>query len=247
MSEYLDIHALADGELAQPDRAAMEQRVAADPNLRRELEAVTELKQTVKTKVDAATCHKTWANCTQRLKELEKKRKAELFVGKYAWAMCCTIFALIIGAGLMNRNFGGSQVGTGDVARMMASLAPFSQRVPNNNVQDMGQWLKDLAGAPVTVETSGLRPLAHSQGVVDERMVNVFQMADNAGPLTLIVINGAERVNGCEPMVGHSEYSAGMIGRTNCVSWTDSKVGLILVGDRPHEQLGLIAERIRIR
>lgn len=246
MKDHLDLHALADGELSAAERTEVEARLKTCAVSSKTYESVQNLKTVVGEKVEPVTCLKTWAKCTERLDELEKRRKAERFVSKYAWSMCAGIALMIGFVGVFNRAAGGSHVATGDVARMVAGLSPLSQRAPQDRSVDMSQWLRDVSqGAPVGAQANSLQPVSYSQGIVDNRFVTIVNFQDVAGQVSLVIVKGAERVDGMTPQVGRSSYNAGQIDQMNCVSWTERGFSLLLVGDRPHEELGRLADTIR--
>jgi hypothetical protein len=246
MSDFIDIHALADGQLCDEERAKVAARLENCKVSKAEYDAVVSLKTVLKEKSPEHTCIRTWKNCTTRLDELEKKRKAESFVSRYAWAMCGTIFAIIVGAGLLNRN-AGQEVAAGDVARMVAGISPFTRNASVDG-QDMGNWIKDVSrGAPITVETGSLKVMRWAQGIDNGRPFTVLYCVDEKGPINLLIIKGADRMSGFEPMVGNGPYWSGQIEMMNCLSWVDKDYAFILVADRPCEEMCKVAESIRLR
>lgn len=245
MSDYLDIHALADGELTGAEKAAAEERLRTDPACAAEYQAVSQLKASLQERCNTVSCEKTWSACQGRLNELDKKKQAESFVGKYAWAMCLAIFAIIISAGFYNRQLGQSRVGASEVAKLMSGLGPLSK--PASQSQDMRSWIQSVsAGAPVNTER--IRVLQYAQGH-DElgRSATAFQLADLRGPFTLVVVKGVSEVAGGEPMNTRGAYFAGQIDNMNCLMWTDNGFALTLVGNRTHTELSEIADAIRLR
>ena len=85
MIDRLDIHAYADRELAPEEMARLEKEIAASPDATRELDAIHGLKNCLQTKVEQADCARLWTGCIGRLNELDKVKKAEYFVGKWAF------------------------------------------------------------------------------------------------------------------------------------------------------------------
>lgn len=244
MSDFLDIHALADGELGAEERKAAEERLAGDPAANAEYQAVLSLKSTLRERLPEVDYADAWESARDRLSEVERAKAAERFVGKYAWAMCASIFAVIVGAGLMNFSKGRT-VSTGEVARISAGL-PLSRSVPQP--QDMGSWIKDVSqGAPVSLDPGHLKVIEYAAGIDEDRYVSIFKCEDGFGPVSLIIVKGANEVSGGEPVGEHSQYMAGTVQMANCLSWSDSGFAFLLIGNRSHEELRRLAEGIRLR
>lgn len=244
MSDFLDIHALADGELSADERHAAERRLASDSAANAEYQAILSLKSTLRDKRADIDSAEIWESARKRLDGIDRARAAERFVGKYAWAMCTGIFAIIVGAGLMNFSKGRT-VSTGEVARISAGL-PLSRSIPQP--QDMRSWIKDVSqGAPVSLDPGQLQVMEYAAGIDEDRYVSVFKCKDNFGPISLIIVKGANQVSGGEPIGGHSQYMAGSVQMTNCLSWSDSGFAFLLIGNRSYEELRTLAEGIRLR
>lgn len=139
----------------------------------------------------------------------------------------------------------GRTVSTGEVARISAGL-PLSRSVPQP--QDMRSWIKDVSqGAPVSLDPGQLKVVEFAAGIDEDRYVSVFKCEDNFGPVSLIIVKGANQVSGGEPIGGHSQYLAGSVQMTNCLSWSDSGFAFLLIGNRSYENLRTLAEGIRLR
>src|SRR5688572_18589792 len=123
MSDWLEIHALADDQLSDEERARANARLEGCEKSRAELAAIHAVKDVLGTRRDAVTCEETWQRCQRRLDELDKTARIEGFVGRYAWALCGAFLALIIGVGMLNRSSGS--LAADDVPRIAAGLTPF--------------------------------------------------------------------------------------------------------------------------
>src|SRR5688572_11364387 len=113
MSDWLEIHALADEQLSAEEKAQAQERLANSEKSQRELRAIQAIKEAAASRRDTVTCEQTWKRCQRRLDEMDKVHRIEGFVGKYAWALCSVLFIGIVGAGMLNRNrtsFGASEV-----------------------------------------------------------------------------------------------------------------------------------------
>ncbi len=83
--------------------------------------------------------HDGWKRCVKRLDDIDRSRKAERFVTKYAWAMSLCVFLLIVGAGSWNR-LTGQHMGAGDVSHMASLLSPLVH-TENPQSGQVGKWL----------------------------------------------------------------------------------------------------------
>jgi anti-sigma factor RsiW len=234
MSDYLDIHALADGELSGEDLLRAKERIANDPAAKAEFETVQLLKTAVGTKTAPIEFGQAWRASLARLDELDQRKRVEGFVSRYAWGMCASVFMFIVGMGLYNRQLGG-QVGTGDVAKIMSGLSPLSR--PVTEPQDMSAWIRPTNRVTVKSFAEGIDQFG--------RQVTALGIEDAAGPMTLVIVKGADRVSGVEPMVGHASVYAGRIGDANCLMWTQSGLSYTLIGPRSHEDLSSVAANLQ--
>ncbi len=246
MTDYTILHALADGELSGPDKATAEELLRTDPIANAEFQATVAIKKTIASKNQIHVDPKSWQAAVGRISELDKRKKAEGFVGKYAWGMCTIIFALILSTGLM-RHFKGSPVGTGDIAQYAAALQPFSRDVKNTG-QDMRSWIRDVSyGAPIQIDPGFMTVHRYAQRIEENRSTTFLLCSDSIGPMTLIVVKGANGISGAEQMAKQGNYLIGQIGNSNCICWSDSGFVITLFGNRPYEALAKVAEGIALR
>lgn len=89
--------------------------------------------------------------------------------------------------------------------------------------------------------------MAYAEGHYREHPVAMIQLSDREGNLALVVVRGAGRLEGGEPMLGYSGYQSGQIDTLNFVAWQDRGYSLMIMGPRPHEDLRSTAESIRLR
>ena len=92
------LHALADDELSADDRRKVEADLAQDPEAAKVLSSILAVKQAIASHVKPVECEDEWQRCRKRLDEMDKARRTEAFVGRYAWVMCTGLFAFIVGA-----------------------------------------------------------------------------------------------------------------------------------------------------
>lgn len=242
MKDWLDIHALADGQLEGEQRASAEALVASSPECKAEFESIRFIKSTLQGKAETYHSSATWAACRQRLVELEKRRRVESFVGRYAWGMCGIFLAAILGASFMNRANPDPELATGDVAKIVSGMAQLS---PNRNApEDMRSWIKNK---PVTLDFGNLKPFYWESGLVKGRKVTRFAVADGKGTFSVVVVQGDEELEGGEPMTVPGNYTAVRVEGGNGVTWHDKGFTLLVVGPRSQDEVLTLAESIRLR
>ncbi len=242
MSDWLDIHALADGQLDGEERRRAEERCASDASSAAELRSVQTLKDTLRYKAEPQTCAKTWSRCRDRLAEMDRARRVESFVGKYAWGLTSLFLVAILGAALFNQSAGPRELRTGDVAKLVsgvAQIAPTREAMP----EDMKAWIRN---APLRLEMNGFQVQMLDQGVWQGRHIARFRLVDRAGALALLVVRGVDSIDGVAPLAGRSGYFAGTMDSMSCVNWLDQGVSLSLVGPRSFEELAIVADSIRL-
>jgi anti-sigma factor RsiW len=235
-NDRLDMHALADGELAGEALLAAQRKKDESRELRAEYESVIALKGALQ-KVEPQTSPQAWQKCRDRLGEFEKRSAVEGFVGRFSWALCTIFFALILGAGLFNRAFDAGGIRTGDAARMLSGLAPVSQPAESAPVE-MSAWIRPPQG-------SEIRVTGYAVGRQNGHPVRLLHFEDARGRFSVLAIRGVNRVEGVEPMLEHRAYSAGRLNGTNCITWSDEADALFLVGERPYEELARLADQMR--
>ena len=103
MSEYLDVHAMADGQVDAEQAKAIEVAMQSDPKLRSEFDSVQMLKQALQSHCKGVHCEDTWSACQGRLAEIEKADRVTGFVSKYAWQLCGSFVLLVLVAGMWTR------------------------------------------------------------------------------------------------------------------------------------------------
>lgn len=236
MSDWIEMHALADGQLEGDAKARAEAAMASSPAMKAEYEAVLAVKNAV-SKVDPATCVKTWEKCRARLDEFQKKEEVESFVGRYAWGLCSIIFVVMLAGALFNR-MRPDQVRTGDVARVLSGFTSSMARGSANPGDEMANWIQSRDRNTLTV-------LQSQPAWVNGFPGTIYQLQDRSGPLVYVTVRGVERVEGVEPMLDDQTYSVSKINGTNCLTWQSGSQANLLIAERSYEDLAKTAETLR--
>jgi hypothetical protein len=229
MNDWLEVHALLDDQLPAEDRARVQERINTCPLTQAEWRAVREIKTILVEKCVQPDCDEVWLACSQRLIQIEKAKKAEHFVGKYAWALCASFCAIIVVAAGYTRMNGGN-LRPGDLAGVDASLVSIS--APRSQTpSDQRDWLQQNLSKTMHPTPSHLTVLRGAIGhLPDGRRVSEATLEDSAGDLNLFVVERANKVDDVEHV--DARYSGGRIGDKNCITWTDSGNAYLLAGDR---------------
>ncbi len=92
MIDPLALHALADGEISMSEALRLTRDVEAEADVVAELRAIEFRKLLMKEKVEERS-DQAWRRC--RAADIDKARRVEGFVGRYAWALCSVFFLVI--------------------------------------------------------------------------------------------------------------------------------------------------------
>lgn len=244
--DALDIHAYADGQLDSSLKPEVGARLESDPQARAEYESVVTIKRLLTEKCVPAPNDELWKACRKRLDEIDKTRKVEGFVSRYAWGLCALLFVGIIGGGMLYRRNGQATLYTGDVPSLASALAPISlpqSQEPN----EVRQYIREkTGGAPIEFSSGALQLISVMQGEREGRKLSMFNFADREGTLSLLVVPGTVHVDGLN-LTEEGRYCHGVIGTMYCVSWVDDGFALLLIGKRDTNALQRIASNFRIR
>ncbi|MBL8061316.1 MAG: hypothetical protein JNK63_11475 [Chthonomonas sp.] len=221
MSEFLDVHALADNEADASTAKAVEEAMQRNPQLRSEFDSILLIKQTLQGHCKGVHCEETWSACQDRLAQIERSDRVTGFVSKYSWQLCGSFVVLVLFAGLWTRSTNQSRSLDPSQVPTIAGFSPMSSS---------------------TADEFGFRKYLSEwqlQGIfrtnVDGRAVWRYDMVDGRGPFQIFVT----------PNVNHIEGACRReVQGLNCYSWVHKGAQFIVVADRDHAELEQIAQRI---
>ncbi|HMS54063.1 MAG TPA: hypothetical protein PKA27_01560 [Fimbriimonadaceae bacterium] len=234
MSDRLDIHAYADGELGTNE---FESRLN-DPTVQAELDSIRAVKSAV-SKLESVNDKEAWQSCVSRLNEIDRAAKVNTFVGKYAWAICSVFFVFIFGAAILNRVQPNNRIGTGDLAYMASSLSPLAGSGGNTQ-----RYLEQLGGTRPALNPEKLTVNGAAYAVINGRPVTRFDLMDAEGPLVLLVTR-ADELDGFEQKDPGECYRWSTVNGRRCLSWCEGGYAVALFGDRDANSLEGAAALIR--
>jgi|GEM_PF-1247037 len=237
MNEFLDLHALADGELDTEQAAALKLRIAADPKLRREHEAILNLKDFVREKSLKFESEESWKACVGRLNEIDRSSKVTGFVNRYAWVFCGTLFAVIVGARFLVKDVRGDSVRAADIGHIFPASAP---QAPVDAGQI--QYYKDMLKIGHIAANQVRLVAPPTQSVVGDGIpITRFNLSDEQGPMQLYVVQAQVNFEDVHPLTANPDVSEGVIagaGRSiNCLIWNTNGRTLVLAADRQESDL----------
>lgn len=231
------LHAYVDGELTADERAQVEAAVRTQPSLALQIDAIRRQKELLG-RLPEVDCADSWAACRARFTEIDKTKRIEGFVGRYAWAMCafvlCTIFV-----GAMLRRANPNAVRTGQVAAAVSGLSfPFpsadskralanSQVPEERNVATLGQ-----------IAIVGMAELES-----DGKLMRCVKLRDAVGTFDFVIVYGAAKIEA--ENTAEDGYLRGQANSQNCIAWWREGAAFFLMApNRTHEELIAIAGMI---
>ena len=245
MTEPTQLHALADGELAPQEAHALREALKADPRSAAEVDAVLNLKEFLAKNAARHADEEVWRGCVRRLDAIDRSRRAEGFVGRYAWALCGVMLVFILsGTGLAMRNVRGDSARPADLARFLGSPAPITER----NRMDSRLYEAILGQAGRNLRSEGRsRSTCRNGGTVDGFPAQRFLLRDRGGDLMLTHVGGLLDLQDTEALPSNPEIAFGIVDGTNGLVWHRGVDTWVLSGDRSVEALDQVATRLGAR
>ncbi|MEZ0324411.1 MAG: anti-sigma factor [Fimbriimonas sp.] len=235
MIDPLELHAYADKELDRESEDRVRRQLQDCSASQAELETILGLKATLTKHCESHDCKDQWKACVGRLDELDKVKRTESFVGKYAWALCGLFFMFIFVGGIATRLSSSNGMGSPDLARAVASLgqpiSPSSQQP-----KEVRKWLDSLVGKAselISPENVIIGPVA--TGEIDGYRVSQINMRDGKGNLALLLMNADLDISDMPSWT--QDLKVGKLQGVNCLIWNDQGYTLVFAGDRPYDQL----------
>lgn len=245
MNDWIQMHALADGELDDQAKAQATELAQKDPACNAELQTVQALKSLLQTRCCCSPPPTLWTQTRKRLDAIDRARKADSFVGRYAWALCGVFLVMLVGAATTNRLAAKRSVHAGDMAEMASSLSPLA--LPSGSAPKLVHDFVSnvLRDAPVTPEPVDLTLRSVAEGIIDGFRVARLTFGDQKGTVALIVVKNADEVQGVHEDRQVDGYRVGKLNSLHVVSWIEGGYALFVVGQRSPEELCRIADALR--
>lgn len=229
MTDFELINGLLDSQLSPEDTAKAQDLLKGDPELRKHFDALSNLKSNLGDKCQGIHCEETWQNCRARLSEIDKADNATIYISRYAWQIAACLFLLIMSVGFYNRK----------IARIhpmeVAPIAADSSLIP--------QGIRDLFGGSAAASQNRLQLTGYGRGELQGHLVEKVTLRDSQGDMALFLIHEGGGMDGTYPSnIKNFEYT--QVQNKNCVTWQQNGNSMMIVGDRSHEELQEVAQRI---
>lgn len=241
MIDPIKLHAYADGQATPDEIAEIESRLKDCSASRAELEAIRSFKECVSRHPHSSDHSECWKACRGRLDEIDRSRKTEKFVSKYAWAFASGIVALVVLTGVARRGATTPSMGSADLAQIMSQLGTGSRKQVNPREEAVATEM--LRRSRLVLQDDRLRAVGVSEAVCDGMLVRRVTLQDGTGRMALLDLPSEARMDGLEPISGSTMLS-GQLDELNCVVWPMGARTLVLVGDREISDLAQIATQI---
>lgn len=243
MSDWLQIHGLVDGELCPEEKAIAEERLKTCVKSQAEYEAVQALKETLRSKCSVEDESEVWSKCKARLDEIDRVKRVEGFVGRYAWVLCCLFFFTILVGSSVSRTK-GPRIYSGDVVRASSGFTPLPQ--PSSQAANEQQrWVRGIFDGVEPVKTRDLTLVGGAKGFLNGLPVTRLDLADNKGALALFVILGDKSLE--EAGVSESHYVGISVPPSRGIAWSEHGRTFLLISERDTNSLIKSADAIRGR
>ena len=236
MIDRLDLHALADGQLSDAQRKEILDQLATDPIAAAEYQSILAMKSTLKSCAEMPDSGNLWKKCQSRLDELDKTKRVESFVGRYAWGICGIFFLMIVSGGILNRRASGI-VPSNQVSSFVASMSPVS--VPRSqNQTELEPKLRQVVGAAFTNRPARMAITAVGESGVPGQRTRYVQLSDEFGKVAVLALYDVREVTGIWEYEADKAFRCGKIDGINSLFWNRGDgVICMVVGQRSYSEL----------
>ncbi|HEY0868424.1 MAG TPA: hypothetical protein VGE01_13645, partial [Fimbriimonas sp.] len=243
-----DLHALADGELSAEQTSELRRKLETDAEGKEEFERIVALKNCLSSRSLKEDCRAEWRGCVERLHEIDRSRRVERVVGRYAWAMCGVFFLFILAGGIAQRGIAGNRVASEDIVHAATNLIP-TRTPPMRNTMARDAYLDAMLGeANMSLDPDRLDILGGAVGEINGRRATRLTLRDANGDMALMVVSGALDFDSMPTLVVRGmALRVGSAEGMNMVAWEFDHGSAILIGSREHRELAETAQRIALR
>ena len=159
-----------------------------------------------------------WSRCSARLDELDRAKRIEGFVGKYAWGICGVFLVAIALGGFFNRAWVKS-VRSEEVAGYVSSMSPVP--VSNSRSQsDLDPAVRQVLGESFNSRPPEIRVTALGTQEIPGNRATVVVLDDGYGALAVFALHDVRQVSGLYDYEQDSDYKCGQINGSNALFWS---------------------------
>ena len=243
MIEPLNLHAYVDGELSSSERVEVQKLLGESQEALREVEAIQNVKQVLGDRLPEVIGGASWKACVRRLDEIDKARRVERIVGKYAPAMCSVFFVAIVAGGLVSRNHTGTP-STGRNLTAMLGRMRFDKSPAN---EEKTVWLKSLIDNSKMSTPDRLQIRESDDCEIDGMIVQRVVLRDDVGDVTLLMIPRPIEFEGFGALAKDPSMKFGRCWGRNCLTRRQGEGTLVITADRTYEDLAGIVGQINFK
>jgi len=239
MMDPIDLHAYVDGELSAGQLTDAKTTIESSANTLREVEAIRSLKTMLREKSEAPEIGGSWRSCVRRLDEIDKARKVERAVNRWAPALCGVLLLGIVGAGLFNLRTHWNAPKSQNLARFIG----VSGKAPNSgtSIDHQERRLQEsFASTPTHLEVRRI-----TDGLIDGTKVRRFDMRDASGNLQILLVHEQMDFEGMRTLPDYPTVRAGVLGTTNCAARIDGNDTVVVIANRSYKDLAEVLNQVR--
>jgi hypothetical protein len=240
------LHSLADNELTESEKAIVLKAIERDSELTARYQSILAVKAGLRSQAMAPECQELWRDCRARLDEIDNARKVERFVGKYSWGICGVFFLAILVGGIITRS-SVKQVGTNDVAGVVASMSPIS--VPQSRSQaELDPLLRQVIGETFKNRPTRMAVTAIGSNPVPGERAEFVQLSDEFGAVALVAFYDIREVVGLWDSDFDPAFKCGTFDGVNALFWQrPDGVICMAAGQRSYAELYRIVQAMSSR
>jgi hypothetical protein len=235
MNEIIDLHALADGELEAKQAKELKARLESDGALQVEYDSILNLKDFLKTQAARYEADDCWQACRRRFDEIDRSRKVESYIGKFAPAVCVVLFVAILAGRFTTKGSAQTSQLNGIFPSVTGQAGPADPKL-QQVFRDMLQEAKSAV--------SDVRVVGIGNGSLGDVPATRFSLVDPQGPLALYVIQASVNFEDTEPVPTEPNLTSGVMGQWKCLAWPWNGKTFVLAGGRTEQQLETIRSQM---
>lgn len=238
MIDPLELHALADGELSPEREKEVLAQLANEPRSAEELQSIQAMKSMLQSNMEKPECDALWERCQSRLEEIDRSKRVESFIGRYAWGICGVFFLAIVVGGVMNR-VSPKSVRANDVAGFVAGLTPIPVS-PSQSQQDLEPMIKQAIGDAFKAKPARMHVVSISRNDIPGQRAGSVQLADDFGIVTIMAMPDVQKVEGVWEYEDDNRFRCSKVDGMNALFWNERGIICMVVGQRSYDELHTI-------
>jgi len=240
MIEPIDLHGFVDGELSPSRFAEVQAALLESKEAAGEAEEIRQIKLLLQSRIEQPESADSWKACIRRLNEIDKARRVESLVGRFAPVLCGVLILCIFFAGLAARRSGISSRGNLNLAQIVGSMTTV-------NKPDQGQWLENLIKQSRLSTPDHLEIRSVREGVIGGLPSRLFSARDADGDLAILLIPQVVQFEGMTQATNQTNLLLGRLGTMNCVSRTEGDNTVVVIADRTYENLVAVLSEVKVK